>query len=282
MNSLQVQMHRTANALPNIPGVKNILLIASGKGGVGKSTSTTNLAFALQNLGAQVGILDADIYGPNQCHLLKHAEKPALSPENRFSPVHIHGLQTMSMGYLVDKQASMVWRGPMISGAVMQLLENTDWQNIDYLLIDLPPGTGDIQLTLCQKAPVTAAIMITTPETLATLDVRKAITMFQKMQVPVLGLIENMTTYVCMHCGKDNPLLGEGGGAALLAEYQLRDLGKIPFLRSIQLQAECGEPLGLALEAKAIYAKIAENIHTALADLPCVKKKPFPIPVRRD
>jgi ATP-binding protein involved in chromosome partitioning len=246
-----------------IPGIKNIIAIASGKGGVGKSTTTVNLALALQSLHHRVGILDADIYGPNQPHMLGSTEKPALRDNDHFEPVVRFGLQTMSMGYLVDSEDPMVWRGPMVVKALHQMLYFTAWENLDYLLIDLPPGTGDVQLTLSQKTPLNAAIIVTTPQEVALLDARKGLAMFRKVDVPILGVIENMSVYHCDHCGHDAAIFGEGGAKKLCDEFNVPLLGKLPLSLQIRKQADAGVPIVMAdpeSDASIRYKEIAKQI----------------------
>jgi ATP-binding protein involved in chromosome partitioning len=228
--------------IPPIPGIKNIIAIASGKGGVGKSTVTANLALALDALGARVGVLDADIYGPSQPTLLGvPLARPESLGDKKMKPVMAGTLQTMSIGYLVDIDAAMIWRGPMVSGALQQMIKDTAWDNLDYLLIDLPPGTGDIQLTLAQKIPVTGALIVTTPQDLALLDARKAYHMFRKVHIDVLGLIENMATHTCSHCGHEEAIFGEGGGDRMARQYDLPLLAQLPLDKSVREQADAGQ-----------------------------------------
>lgn len=244
----------------SIPGIQKIIAIASGKGGVGKSTTTVNLALALQNQGKRVGILDADIYGPNQPHMLGGAEKPTLRDNDRFEPVVRYGLQTMSMGYLVDSEDPMVWRGPMVVKALHQMLYFTAWDNLDYLLIDLPPGTGDVQLTLSQKTPLSAAIIVTTPQPVALLDARKGLEMFRKVNVPILGVIENMSVYHCTHCGHEAAIFGENGAVDMAKTCDVALLGKIPLALKIREQADLGKPIVIAApesDVAKIYHEIA-------------------------
>lgn len=243
----------------SIPGIKKIIAIASGKGGVGKSTTTVNLALALLQLGKRVGILDADIYGPNQPHMLGGAEKPELVDDEKFKPVIKFGLQTMSMGYLVDSDEPMVWRGPMVVKALQQMLYFTAWDHLDYLLIDLPPGTGDVQLTLSQKTPLNGAIIVTTPQTIALLDAKKGLEMFRKVNVPILGVIENMSEYVCIKCGHAENIFGCNGAASLGVPV----IGKIPLNLSIREQADAGLPIVLAQPESDIakrYTEIAKQL----------------------
>jgi len=234
--------------LPGLAGVRNIIAIASGKGGVGKSTTTSNLALALQAQGARVGVLDADIYGPSQGMMLGVAPgtRPDSVDDKFFRPVEAHGIQVMSMSFLVDEDTPMVWRGPMVSGALQQLLNQTEWQDLDYLLIDMPPGTGDIQLTLSQRVPVTAAIIVTTPQDIALLDARRGIEMFRKVDIPVLGVIENMSTHICSHCGHEESIFGAGGGERLAHDYDCELLGQLPLAMAIREQADSGRGCVLA------------------------------------
>lgn len=247
----------------SIPGVKKIIAIASGKGGVGKSTTTVNLALALSQQNKRVGILDADIYGPNQPHMLGGAQKPELHDNDHFKPVVRFGLQTMSMGYLVDSEDPMIWRGPMVVKALQQMLYFTVWDDLDYLLIDLPPGTGDVQLTLSQKTPLNGVIIVTTPQPVALLDAKKGIDMFRKVNVPILGIIENMSVYHCTHCGHDAHIFGEGGAAKLAKEYNVPLLGQIPLELKIREQADLGKPIVIA-EPDSDVARLYLDISSQL------------------
>lgn len=229
--------------MKQLPNVKNILAIASGKGGVGKSTTAVNLAIALAQEGANTGILDADIYGPSQPTMLGVKERPNVKDQKTLQPVIAHGVQSMSIGYLIDETSPMVWRGPMVSMALQQLLHDTHWDNLDYLIIDLPPGTGDIQITLAQKIPVTGAIIVTTPQDLALMDARRAIEMFRKVHVPVLGVIENMSVHVCAKCGHHESIFGEGGGEHLAKCYDIELLGSLPLNLHIREQTDSGKPI---------------------------------------
>ncbi|MBN8414301.1 iron-sulfur cluster carrier protein ApbC [Halomonas denitrificans] len=225
-------------------GVKHIVAVASGKGGVGKSTVTVNLALAMAAEGYRVGVLDADIYGPSQAQMLGVGEgvRPQASGENQFLPLEAHGLQAMSMAFMVDVREPMVWRGPMVAGAFQQMLNQTRWNELDYLFIDMPPGTGDIQLTLAQKVPVDGAVIVTTPQDIALLDARKGIEMFRKVKVPVLGVVENMSLHTCSQCGHSEPVFGEGGGERIAAEYDTRVLGRLPLSLTIREQVDSGRP----------------------------------------
>lgn len=261
--------HAVQQGIKSIKGIKNIIAVASGKGGVGKSTTAVNLALALQQQGASVGILDADIYGPSQPHLLGLAGKQPESLDGKhLQPLVAHGIQSMSIGYLVDVSTPMIWRGPMVSSALQQLLHDTSWQEIDYLIVDLPPGTGDIQLTLSQKIPVSAAVVVTTPQDIALLDVRKSIGMFNKVNVPVLGVIENMSMHYCSACGHAEPIFGHGGAAKLVEEYGVSLLGELPLALSIREQADAGKPTVVAEPDSAIskaYHEIATKMVAKLS-----------------
>jgi len=225
-----------------------IVAVASGKGGVGKSTTAVNLAFALQVLGKRVGLLDADIYGPSLAMMLGVPEgtKPETQGREYFYPIEVEGLKTMSMGYLVTERTPMVWRGPMAGGALTQMLEQTLWGDLDVLIVDMPPGTGDIQLTLSQKAKLAGAVIVTTPQDLALLDARKGIEMFAKVHVPILGLIENMAVHICSQCGHEDPVFGIEGAAKAAAEYQVSVLAQLPLARAIREDGDAGRPAVLA------------------------------------
>ncbi|EDP46003.1 iron-sulfur cluster carrier protein ApbC [Rickettsiella grylli] len=259
--------------------IKHIIAIASGKGGVGKSTTAVNLALALAEVeNKNVGILDADIYGPNQPQMLGVNEKPTSKDGKTLEPVYAHGLQSMSIGYLIDASTPMIWRGPMATGALQQLLNDTHWNNLDYLVVDLPPGTGDIQLTLTQKIPLSGAVIVTTPQDIALLDVRKAIGMFNKVKVPLLGIVENMCMYACRNCGHKEPIFGHGGGERLAKAYDMRLLGTLPLDGKIREQADVGTPIFLAEPQGAIadiYRKIAREI-TEQLNHPKTKTFRFP------
>lgn len=261
-----------ANAQHAIAGVKNIIAVASGKGGVGKSTTAVNLALALAKEGARVGILDADIYGPSQHHMLGVGERrpQVVAGSNGgqlMVPINAHGVDSISMGYLVTEQTPMVWRGPMVSGALQQLLTQTRWKNIDYLIIDMPPGTGDIQITLAQKVPVTGAVIVTTPQDIALLDAKKGIEMFRKVNVPVLGVIENMALHICSNCGHTEHIFGAGGGERIAREYQTELLGSLPLDISIRETTDSGKPSvatdpesAISLGYRALARKLAANL----------------------
>jgi ATP-binding protein involved in chromosome partitioning len=260
----EIDSHVGQRGLKALPQIKNILAVASGKGGVGKSTTAVNLALALAAEGARVGILDADIYGPSVPMMLGALEPPALSETKKLMPVTRHGIQSMSIGYLVDTSAAMAWRGPMVTTALQQLLNDTQWDNLDYLVIDLPPGTGDIQLTLAQKIPVSGAVVVTTPQDLALLDARRAYAMFNKVNVPVLGVIENMSVHICSQCGYAEKIFGEGGGQQLAHEYQIQLLGALPLDISIREQTDSGTPT-VAKDPDGEHAKMYRAIARQLA-----------------
>ena len=236
---------------PN-PRIRNVIAVGSGKGGVGKSTTTVNLALALQAEGARVGILDADVYGPSIPTMLGLSGKPE-SPDNKsIEPMRAFGVETMSIGFLVEADTPMIWRGPMATSALTQLFNDTRWDDLDYLLIDLPPGTGDIQLTLAQKIPVAGAVIVTTPQDIATLDAKKALKMFQKVEVAVLGIIENMALHVCSNCGHEEHLFGEGGGQRMAAQYGVPLLGSLPLDISIREQGDVGRPIMVSAPESAV------------------------------
>ena len=238
----RVHAHRVQKELTPLPEVKNIIAVASGKGGVGKSTTAVNLALALQAEGATVGVLDADIYGPSIPKMLGLEGRPDSPDGKSIEPKRNHGLQAMSIGLLIGEDTPMIWRGPMVTQALQQLLNDTRWQGLDYLVIDLPPGTGDIQLTLAQRVPVSGAVIVTTPQDIATLDARKALQMFAKVEVPVLGIVENMAVHVCSNCGHSEHVFGAGGGEKMAAQYDVPLLGSLPLDIRIREQADSGAP----------------------------------------
>ena len=238
-----IKSHKVQQGLTPLKGVKNIIAIASGKGGVGKSTTAANLALALSSEGAIVGILDADIYGPSQPQMLGISDKKPQSTDGKsMDPILAHGIQVMSIGFLIDQETPMIWRGPMVTGALEQLLTQTDWNNLDYLIVDLPPGTGDIQLTLSQKIPVTGAIIVTTPQDIALLDARKGLKMFEKVNVPIIGIVENMASHICSKCGHEEHIFGEGGGHKMSDDYKVELLGSLPLDINIREQLDLGTP----------------------------------------
>ena len=241
---LELELRFDPPASRGFAQVKHVIAVASGKGGVGKSTTAVNLALALDREGARVGLLDADIYGPSQGMMLGVAagRRPEIKDEKLFVPIKAHGLKTMSMSFLVEQNTPMVWRGPMATGALQQLLMQSDWETLDYLIVDMPPGTGDIQLTLSQKVPVSGAVIVTTPQDIALLDARKGIEMFRKVDIPVLGVVENMSLYECPKCGELSHLFGAGGGERVAAEFGVPLLGELPLAPAIREQADGGNP----------------------------------------
>lgn len=260
--SLKIGGHPTAQAGPQaIPGVKNIIAIGSGKGGVGKSTVTSNLAVALAKAGRKVGLLDADIHGPSQPRMMGVSGRPASPDGKRIEPLHAHGVTVMSIGLMLREGEAVVWRGPMLMGAMQQLLQQVNWGELDVLLIDLPPGTGDVQLSLCQKAAVTGALIVSTPQDVALLDARRAIDMFDKLKTPVLGLIENMSTYICPSCGHEAHLFGHGGVAAEAEALGLPFLGQLPLELDVRLAGDAGRPVALESGATAeAYSQLADRM----------------------
>lgn len=267
----QIEAYPGGGTAAAIAGVKNIIAVASGKGGVGKSTTAVNLALALAAEGARVGILDADIYGPSQPQMLGiGSRRPQVVGEGKAQqmlPLEAYGIQSISMGYLVTEQTPMVWRGPMASGALKQLLTQTRWDNLDYLLIDMPPGTGDIALTLSQSVPVSGAVVVTTPQDIALLDAQKGIEMFRKVNVPVLGVVENMAVHTCSQCGHQEPVFGAGGGERIARDYDTCLLGALPLSLSIRQQADSGKPSVAAdpdSDESAMYFAIARRLAARL------------------
>lgn len=243
-----------------LAGVKNIIAVASGKGGVGKSTTAVNLALALRAEGATVGILDADIHGPSQPQMLGTADKRPGTVDNRYMiPIEAHGIKSNSMGYLVTERTPMVWRGPMVSGAFQQLIKQTQWGELDYLIIDMPPGTGDVQLTLSQSIPVSGAIIVTTPQDIALLDAKKGIEMFRKVKVPVLGVVENMAVHICSQCGHAEHIFGSGGGERIARQYDTTLLAALPLDLSIREQADGGCP-SVAADPESAISQIYRQL----------------------
>ncbi|MGH8214052.1 MAG: iron-sulfur cluster carrier protein ApbC [Rhodanobacteraceae bacterium] len=264
----RIVAHKVQDKLTPLPGVKNIIAVASGKGGVGKSTVAANLALALVAEGANVGVLDADIYGPSQPRMFGIEGRPE-SPDGRsIEPMANHGVQVMSIGFLVGEDTPMVWRGPMVTQALTQLLHSTRWQDIDYLVVDMPPGTGDIQLTLTQRVPVAGAVIVTTPQDIALLDAKKGLKAFEKVNVPVLGIIENMATHVCSSCGHEEHIFGVGGGARMAEQYGVPLLGSLPLDIRIREQADSGNPTVSAMPDSDLalrYREIARNTAARLS-----------------
>jgi ATP-binding protein involved in chromosome partitioning len=265
----KVIAHAVQRGLQLMPNVKNIVAVASGKGGVGKSTTAANLALALAAEGAKVGVLDADIYGPSQPMMLGVSGRPESEDGKTMQPMMGHGIQVMSIGFLVEPDQAMIWRGPMATQALEQLLRQTNWRDVDYLIVDLPPGTGDIQLTLSQRVPVTGAVIVTTPQDIALLDAKKGVAMFEKVGVPILGLIENMAVYCCPNCGHTEHIFGADGGKRMAAEYKMDYLGALPLTRAIREQADSGQPTVIADpdgEVAATYRSIARQVAVKIAE----------------
>ncbi len=266
--STHIVAHQAQRGVALLPGVKNIIAVASGKGGVGKSTTTANLALALAAEGARVGILDADIYGPSQPTMMGVEGRPDSTDGQTMAPLVGHGVQVMSIGFLVEKDAAMIWRGPMATQALDQLLRQTNWQDLDYLLVDMPPGTGDIQLSLSQKVPLTGAVIVTTPQDIALLDARKGIKMFEKVGVPILGIVENMAVYHCPNCGHTEHIFGADGGKRMAAEFGMDHLGALPLTLQIREQADSGRPTVVADpdgEVAALYKAVARQVAIKVA-----------------
>ena len=276
----KVVAHEVQSTLTPLPGVKNIIAVASGKGGVGKSTIAVNLALALKADGARVGMLDADIYGPSQARMLdSEDEQPVSKDGKRFEPIESHGIYMISAGNLFGNDQPAVWRGPMATRALTQLALDTNWPDLDYLIVDMPPGTGDIQLTLSQKIPVAGAVIVTTPQDIALLDARKGYQMFDKVNVAVLGVVENMSVFVCPHCGESTHLFGEGGGADMAGDYELPLLGQVPLSLDIRAEADAGNPSVIANPdgtAAQEYFRIARNTAARLSLRKKDYKKAFP------
>ena len=266
--SWKIDSHSVQKGVNPIKGVKNIIAVASGKGGVGKSTTSVNLALALSAEGATVGILDADIYGPSQPRMLGVHGQPESEDGKTLKPMKNYDIQSMSIGYLIDEETPMIWRGPMVTQALEQLLNDTQWEDVDYLIIDLPPGTGDTQLTLAQKVPVTGAVIVTTPQDIALLDARKGLKMFEKVEVPVLGIIENMSIHICSNCGHEEHIFGEGGGQRMAEQNKVDLLGALPLDISIRESTDGGKPSVVAepdSRIAEIYREIARRVAAKLA-----------------
>jgi len=267
--SSKIISHTVQRGLKPMSNVKNIIAVASGKGGVGKSTTAVNLALALAAEGATVGMLDADIYGPSQPMMLGVKGQPKTLDGKSMEPMENHGLQVSSIGFMIDPDEPMVWRGPMVTQALQQLLDQTNWRDLDYLIVDMPPGTGDIQLTLSQKVPVTGAVIVTTPQDIALLDARKGLKMFEKVGIPILGVVENMSTHICSNCGHAEEIFGAGGGAKMCADFGVEFLGALPLTMAIRQQTDSGTPTVVAEPdgpVAAIYKQIARTIAIKVAE----------------
>jgi len=266
----RVVAHAVQLGVKLLPGVKNIIAVASGKGGVGKSTTAVNLALALAQEGASVGILDADIYGPSLPQMLGLVgQQPESRDGNSLEPLAAHGLQAMSIGFMVDAETPMVWRGPMVAQALDQLLGQTNWRDVDYLVVDMPPGTGDIQLSLSQKVPVTGAVIVTTPQDIALIDARKGLKMFEKVNIPILGIVENMSIHICSQCGHEEHIFGAGGGEKMGADYGVEFLGSLPLEMAIREMADGGKPTVVGApdsRTAEIYRAIARRVAVKIAE----------------
>ncbi len=280
----EIISHAVQRGLKPMSNVRNIIAVASGKGGVGKSTTSVNLALALLAQGARVGLLDADIYGPSVPLMLGLSGKPESLDGKTMEPLMGHGLQANSIGFLIDEDAPAIWRGPMVTQALQQLLTQTNWKDLDYLIVDMPPGTGDIALTLAQKVPLTGAVIVTTPQDMALADARKGMRMFQKVDVPVLGVIENMSVHICSQCGHAEPIFGEHGGRNMAQEYDLPWLGALPLQLSIREQTDAGTPTVAAepdSETARLYHHIAHGVAANVAALPRDMTARIPLVVTR-
>ncbi|MBI2727244.1 MAG: iron-sulfur cluster carrier protein ApbC [Polaromonas sp.] len=266
--TIKIASHSVQRGVQLLPNVKNIIAVASGKGGVGKSTTAVNLALALAAEGASVGLLDADIYGPSQPMMMGIEGRPESVDGKNMEPLENYGIQVMSIGFLIAQDEAMIWRGPMATQALEQLLRQTNWRDLDYLIVDMPPGTGDIQLTLSQRVPMTGAVIVTTPQDIALLDAKKGIKMFEKVGVPILGIVENMAVHICSKCGHAEHVFGEGGGRKMAADYQMDYLGALPLDMQIRLQADNGRPTVVADpdgEVAAIYKAVARKVAITVA-----------------
>lgn len=267
--NFKIVSHSVQRGVKLIPNVKNIIAVASGKGGVGKSTTAVNLALALAAEGAKVGMLDADIYGPSQPTMLGVQGRPESRDGKSLEPMEAHGLQVMSIGFLIDAETPMVWRGPMVTQALEQLLNDTRWRDLDYLVVDLPPGTGDIQLTLAQRVPVTGAVIVTTPQDIALIDARKGFKMFEKVGIPILGVVENMSIHICSKCGHEEHIFGEGGGEKMSSDYEVEFLGALPLDIRIRQEADAGAPTVVTApdsRISEIYKQIARRVAVKVAE----------------
>jgi ATP-binding protein involved in chromosome partitioning len=266
----KIVSHAVQRGVKLVPGVKNIIAVASAKGGVGKSTTAVNLALALAAEGAAVGMLDADIYGPSQPMMLGITGRPESRDGKSLEPMMGHGIQAISIGFLIDVDTPMVWRGPMVTQALEQLLKDTRWRDLDYLVVDLPPGTGDIQLTLAQKVPVTGAVIVTTPQDIALIDARKGLKMFEKVGIPILGVVENMSIHICSNCGHEEPIFGAGGAEKMCKDYDTEFLGALPLDIHIREQADSGKPTVVADpdgRIAEIYRRIARRVAVKVGEL---------------
>jgi ATP-binding protein involved in chromosome partitioning len=277
--SFKIVSHSVQRGVKLIPNVKNIIAVASGKGGVGKSTTAVNLALALAAEGARVGMLDADIYGPSQPTMLGITDKPESTDGKNLEPLIGHGIQAMSIGFLIDVETPMVWRGPMVTQALEQLLNNTNWSELDYLVVDLPPGTGDIQLTLAQRVPVTGAVIVTTPQDIALIDARKGLKMFEKVGIPIIGVVENMSLHICSNCGHEERIFGEGGGERMCKDYNVEFLGALPLDGAIRADTDSGKPSVVSDpdgRVTDIYKQIARRVAVKIGETAVDHSNKFP------
>ena len=272
--STEVVAHDVQKGTKPLPNIKNIIAVASGKGGVGKSTTTVNLALALQQEGATVGILDADIYGPSMPTMLNIKDKPQTIDGKSMQPLRAYGLQVMSIGALIEPDSPMIWRGPIVTQTLNQLLGETNWEDLDYLLIDLPPGTGDVQLTLAQQIPVTGAVIVTTPQEVSLIDARKGLKMFEKVEIPILGIVENMSTHICSNCGHEEAIFGADGGKKMAKQYLVKFLGALPLEKRIREEADQGMPTVTAEPTSELAHKYRTIAHQVSADI-AIKKRNY-------
>src|SRR5512145_986884 len=277
--TMKIVAHTVQRGLKVLPNVKNIIAVASGKGGVGKSTVAANLALALAAEGARVGVLDADIYGPSQPIMLGIRGRPESRDGKHLEPMEGHGIQAMSIGFLIDPDTPMVWRGPMVTQALEQLLNETKWRDIDYLVVDLPPGTGDIQLTLAQRVPVTGAVIVTTPQDIALIDARKGLKMFEKVGIPIIGVVENMSLHICSKCGHEERIFGEGGGERMCKDYSVEFLGALPLDSAIRADTDSGKPSVVSdpnVRVTDIYKQIARRVAVKIGETAVYHSAKFP------
>jgi ATP-binding protein involved in chromosome partitioning len=270
----RVVAHAVQKTLKRISGIKNIIAVASGKGGVGKSTTSVNLALALKADGATVGLLDADIYGPSQPRMMGISGQPKSEDGKTLEPMENYGIKTMSIGFLIEEDTPMIWRGPMVTQALEQLLGDTNWGDLDYLVVDLPPGTGDTQLTLSQKIPVSGAVIVTTPQDIALLDARKGLKMFEKVEIPVLGVVENMSIHICSECGHSEHIFGQGGGERMASEADVDFLGSLPLDISIRVQTDAGKP-SVVYEPESKITAMYKDISRVMSAKLAVKAKDY-------
>ncbi len=284
--SVKIVAHTVQRGVKLMTNVRNIIAVASGKGGVGKSTTAVNLALALAAEGAKVGLLDADIYGPSQPMMMGVSGKPDSHDGKTMEPLENYGVQVASIGFMIDPDQPMVWRGPIVTQALQQLLEQTNWRDLDYLIVDMPPGTGDVQLTLSQKVPVTGAVIVTTPQDIALLDARKGLKMFEKVGIPILGIVENMSMHICSNCGHAEAIFGQGGGEKMCSDFGVDFLGALPLTMSIREQADSGKPTVVADpdgQVAQIYKQIARKVAIKVAEKAKDMSSKFPsIVVKND